>query len=55
MLRRVVLVSYLLIGIVIAAEKNYLTEMNTAGRVLSAALGILLWPLLLLGVHLTIK
>jgi len=55
MLRRVILVAYLLIGIVIAAQKNYLTDLNTAGRVLSAVLAVLLWPLLLLGVHLTIK
>lgn len=55
MLRRVVLVGYLLIGIVMAAQKSYLTGLNTAGRLLSAVLAVLLWPLLLLGVHLTIK
>lgn len=55
MLRRIVPAIYLLIGIVVAAQRNYLTDLNTAGRVISAVLAVLLWPLILLGVQLTIK
>jgi ABC-type transporter Mla MlaB component len=55
MLRRVLPVVYVLIGAAVAAEHNYLASLSTAGRVLSAALAILLWPLVLLGVHPTIN
>jgi hypothetical protein len=43
------------IGVFVANSKNYLDNLDTAKRLLSAALAILLWPLLLLGVDLHIK
>ncbi len=46
---------YIAIGIFLAANKNYFQNLDTAKRVLSALLAILLWPLLLLGVNLHIK
>jgi len=46
---------YVAIGIFLAANKNYFENLDTAKRVLSALLAILLWPLLLLGVNLRIK
>ena len=46
---------YLAIGLFVAYSKEYLENLETAKRVLSAALAILLWPLLLLGVDLHIK
>ena len=46
---------YVAIGIFIAASKDYLENLETVKRVLSAVLAILLWPLLLLGVDLHIK
>ena len=46
---------YVAIGIFLAANKNYFENLDTAKRVLSALLAILLWPLLLLGVNLHIK
>jgi hypothetical protein len=46
---------YVAIGIFLAANKDYLHNLDTAKRVLSALLAILLWPLLLLGVNLHIK
>jgi hypothetical protein len=55
MLRRIIPAVYLVIGILVAAQHNYLAHLDTAGRVLSAVLAILLWPLVLLGVHITIK
>jgi hypothetical protein len=46
---------YVAIGIFVAASKDYLDNLETIKRVLSAALAILLWPLLLLGINLHIK
>jgi hypothetical protein len=45
---------YVAIGIFLAASKDYLENLETIKRVLSAILAILLWPLLLLGIDLHI-
>ena len=45
---------YVAIGLFLAAQKDYLENMETVKRVLSALLAILLWPLLLLGIDLHI-
>lgn len=54
-LRRIIPIVYLVIGILIAAQRHDLTNLTTLGRIATAVLAILLWPLLLLGVNLTIK
>jgi Mn2+/Fe2+ NRAMP family transporter len=46
---------YVAVGIFLAANKDYFQNLDTAKRVLSALLAILLWPLLLLDVNLRIK
>ncbi len=46
---------YVAIGIFLAANKDYFQNLDTAKRVLSALLAILLWPLLLLDIDLRIK
>ena len=46
---------YLAIGVFVAASKDYLENLETLKRVLSAVLAILLWPLLLLGIDLQIR
>jgi hypothetical protein len=46
---------YVAVGIFMAVNKDYLENLDTAKRVLSAFLAILLWPLLLLGVDLHVK
>ncbi len=46
---------YLAIGVFVAYSKDYLENLETVKRVVSAALAILLWPLLLIGVDLHIK
>ena len=53
--RRLLGLIYLAIGVFVANSKDYFENLDTAKRVLSAALAILLWPLLLLGVDLHIK
>jgi hypothetical protein len=45
---------YLVVGVVVASNRNYLSGLDTAREVLSAVLAILLWPLLLLGVDLNL-
>lgn len=46
---------YVAIGVFVAASKDYFENLDTAKRVISAVLAVLLWPLLLLGVDLRIK
>ena len=50
---RIVLIIYLVIGLVIAASKNYL-DIDNVKDIISAALAIVLWPLVLFGVNLHI-
>ena len=49
---RLLTVIYLIIGVIVAANRNYLEDLDRLKRIASAALAILLWPLLLLGVNL---
>jgi len=46
---------YLVVGIVLAASKNYFDDLNTVKQLLSAFLAIVLWPLLLLGINLHVS
>ena len=52
--RRLVLVAYLVTGVLVAAAKDYLDNMDTARRLASGLLAIVLWPLLFLGIDLHI-
>ena len=49
---RLLLLVYLIAGVVLAANRHYLTNLDTWQRILSAILAVLLWPLLLLGISL---
>jgi hypothetical protein len=51
---RLLAIVYVIIGIVLAANRHYLTNLDSGKRILSAILAILLWPLLLLGINLHI-
>jgi len=46
---------YLVIGIIVASTHDYFKIIDTAKRVLSAVLAVILWPLVLLGVNLHIR
>jgi hypothetical protein len=48
-------VIYLVVGIVVANSKNYFENLDAVKPLVSALLGVVLWPLLLLGVNLHIK
>lgn len=49
-------VIYLLIGVIIAANRGYLGDLTSLSAIVSALLAIVLWPLLLFGIslHVTI-
>ena len=51
---RLVLIVYLVVGLLVASQHSYLSNVTTLNRVLSAVLAVILWPLVLLGVNLTI-
>jgi hypothetical protein len=42
-------VIYVVIGVVVAYDRNYLENLDRVRRLISAILAILLWPLVLLG------
>jgi len=46
---------YLIVGIVVASNKHYLSDIDTLREIVSALLAIVLWPLLLLGVDLHVR
>ena len=46
---------WLIVGILVASSDHYLEHVNALKPVVSAALAIFLWPLLLLGINLHVK
>lgn len=46
---------YIVIGVAVAASYDYFERLNTARQILSAALAIVLWPLVLLGIDLHLR
>lgn len=53
--RKPLFLVYLVLGVIVAASKDYLGNLDTARRLASALLAILLWPLLFLGIDLHIR
>ena len=53
--RRLLLVIYVVIGVVIASTHHYLSNLDSLRRFASAVLAIVLWPLVLLGIDLHIR
>jgi hypothetical protein len=49
---RIGTVIWIVIGVVIASSHHYLDHIGAVRPIISAALAILLWPLLLLGINL---
>ena len=57
MLRRPVslgFVIWIVIGLVVASNKGFLGRLNDLSGVLSAVLAVLVWPLVLLDIHIAI-
>lgn len=53
-LASVLVVVWLVIGVIVAANHHYFSDLKTLGSFLSALLAILLWPLILLGTKIAI-
>jgi hypothetical protein len=43
---------YIIVGVIMASNRGYLSDLGSIAHILSAILAIVLWPLLLLGVNL---
>jgi membrane protein YdbS with pleckstrin-like domain len=46
---------YLIVGVVVAASHHYFAHLDSIKPIASAALAVLLWPLVLLGVNLHLR
>ena len=51
----IVAVVYLVIGVVVASQRDYLDDLDRLKRILSAILAIILWPLVLAGIDLRFR
>jgi hypothetical protein len=49
------LVVYIVIGVVVAAGRDYFENLDALRPIASAVLAVLLWPLVLFGVNLQLK
>src|ERR671918_2304589 len=49
-MRRIGMIVYLVIGVVVAAVRDYLGDVGSIGDIVNLLLAVLLWPLVLLGV-----
>ncbi|HEX7276491.1 MAG TPA: hypothetical protein VF244_03890 [Acidimicrobiales bacterium] len=45
---------WIVIGVLVAADRGYLDHLDTLSGILSALLAVLVWPLLLLGIHIAV-
>ena len=46
---------WLVVGVVVAAIEDYFENLDTAGRILSAIVAVVLWPILLFGFEIAIS
>jgi hypothetical protein len=54
LLSGVLVIVYLLVGVIVAANNDYLADVEGLRAVISALLAVLLWPLVVLGIDLHI-
>jgi hypothetical protein len=48
-------VLWIVVGVIVSSTHDYLENLETVKRIVSALLAIILWPLLLLGIDLHVK
>ncbi len=48
------LVVWLIVGAVVAGSHHYFDHLSSIGPIISAVLAVLLWPLILVGVRITV-
>jgi hypothetical protein len=46
---------WVVIGVLVAYAHHYFSNLDTLGAAVSALLAVLLWPLILLGINLTVS
>jgi Mn2+/Fe2+ NRAMP family transporter len=51
---RLITIIYVVIGVIIAANRDYFGDVSGFQDILSAILAVLLWPLILLGIDINI-
>jgi len=54
-MRLILLIAYFVIGVVVAASHHYFTHLDALKPIASAALAVVLWPLVLFGISLHLK
>lgn len=54
-MKSIVAIVYIVIGILVAAQKDYLGNIGSIGDIINLLLAVLLWPLVLLGVKFNIS
>ena len=47
-------VVWLVVGAIVAGSHHYFDNLGSIGAIISAILAIILWPLVLIGVHITV-
>jgi hypothetical protein len=55
MIRKLALLAYVVIGVVVASAHHYLTHLDGLKGIISALLAVALWPLVLFGVSLHVR
>jgi hypothetical protein len=48
-------VLWIIVGVVVAAVYDYFDSLDTVGKVLTAIIAVLFWPMLLFGFDVTVK
>jgi hypothetical protein len=53
--KTIIVLAYLVIGVIVAAAKDYLGDVGSLGDIINLILAIVLWPLVLVGVDFNLK
>jgi hypothetical protein len=53
-MRHLLWIAYLVVGVVVAADRNYFDHLGGIDRIFSMIFEVLLWPLVLLGVDIRV-
>lgn len=48
-------VVYIVVGVIVAAAYDYFDRLGAIGRIITAVLAVLLWPLVLLGFDISVS
>ena len=54
-MRRIGMIIYVVIGVIVAATRDYLGDVGGIGDIVNLLLAVLLWPLVLFGVEFNVR